>query len=350
MGFRRIAAYAPSGVTALGLGIVNGVFSRYPDRPAFQTVICAERPGDLRTDLGLTLRVDHGPEALAGADLVLVLPGDGFRAQPAEEVLDALRSARAEGSVVAGHCTGVFLLAAAGLLDGLEATTHWQYADELAARHPSVTVRADALYIDHGGVATGAGATAGLDLCLHLLRREHGAALANRIARDLITPPHRSGGQAQYISAPIPDNGDDQRLADAIAWARENLHRRIPVEELAAQALMSRRSFARHFKAATGASPHAWLLAQRLDLAEQLLETTDLPIEEIAHRIGYSTATVFREQFTLHRGVAPRAYRRTFTHHLTTPGTCLQPNEGQTRPPLPGLLAAVAMSDPTRTA
>ncbi|WP_433438355.1 GlxA family transcriptional regulator [Nonomuraea sp. CA-141351] len=315
MGFQRVVAYAPSGVTALALGIVNGVFGGGPDRPAFETVVCAEQPGDLRTDLGLTLRVDHGVAALAGADLVLVLPGDGFRAEPGAAVLDGLRGARAAGAVVAAHCTGVFLLAAAGLLDGLEAATHWQFADELAARYPAVRVRPDALYIDHGGVATGAGAAAGLDLCLHLLRREYGAALANRIARGLVTPPHRDGGQAQYISAPVPGDGDDRRLAEVITWARDNLHRRIPVAELAARALMSRRTFARAFKAATGASPHAWLLAQRLDRAEQLLETTDLPIEEIAHRVGYGTATVFREQFILRRGVAPRDYRRAFRQY-----------------------------------
>ncbi|SPL88742.1 Transcriptional regulator, AraC family [[Actinomadura] parvosata subsp. kistnae] len=206
----------------------------------------------------------------------------------------------------------MFELAAAGLLDGLEATTHWRYAGELAARHPAVRVRPDALYLDHGSVATGAGAAAGLDLCLHLLRREHGAALANRVARDLVTPPHRAGGQAQYISTPMPGDGDDGRLTEVIAWARANLDRRVPVTEPAARALMSRRTFARAFKSATGASPHAWLLAQRLDRAEHLLETTDLPIEEVARRVGYGSATVLRERFVAGRGVAPRDYRRAF--------------------------------------
>ncbi|MEV4116923.1 helix-turn-helix domain-containing protein [Nonomuraea sp. NPDC049695] len=315
MGFQRIVAYAPSGVTALALGIVGGVFGGGSDRPAFETVVCSERPGDLRTDLGLPLRVEHGLAALSDADLVLVLPGDAFRAEPGAAVLDALCGAHAAGAVVAAHCTGVFLLAAAGLLDGLEATTHWQFADELTARYPAVRVRPDALYIDHGSVATGAGAAAGLDLCLHLLRREYGAGLANRVARGLVTPPHRDGGQAQYISAPMPGDGDDMRLTEVIAWARANLDRRIPVAELAARALMSRRTFARAFKSATGASPHAWLLAQRLDRAEQLLETTDLSIEEVARRVGYGSATVLREQFTARRGVAPRNYRRAFRQH-----------------------------------
>ncbi|NJP94769.1 helix-turn-helix domain-containing protein [Nonomuraea sp. FMUSA5-5] len=312
MGFERVVAYAPSGVTALALGIVSGVFGAGAGRPAFETVICAERPGELRTDLGLRLQVGHGLAALRGADLVLVLPGDSFRAEPAAAVLDALHCAHAAGAVVAAHCTGVFALAAAGLLDGLEATTHWRYAGELAGRHPAVRVRPDALYLDHGSVATGAGAAAGLDLCLHLLRREHGAALANRVARDLVTPPHRAGGQAQYISTPMPGDGDDGRLTEVIAWARANLDRRVSVAELAARALMSRRTFARAFKSATGASPHAWLLAQRLDRAEHLLETTDLPVEEVARRVGYGSATVLRERFVARRGVAPRDYRRAF--------------------------------------
>jgi transcriptional regulator GlxA family with amidase domain len=206
----------------------------------------------------------------------------------------------------------VFTLAATGLLDGMEVTTHWQHAGELAVRHPGIVVRPEALYVDHGTIVTGAGAAAGMDMYLHLLRRDHGAALTNTLARLLVTPPHRDGGQQQFIAAPVPADGNGERLADVIAWARANLDRPLPVDELAARALMSRRSFVRHFKAATGASPHAWLRVQRLDLAEELLETTDLSIEHVAGRIGYLSAAVFREQFTLRRGVAPRDYRRTF--------------------------------------
>lgn len=310
--FQRIAAYAPKGVTALSLGIANSVFGPRDGVPPFDLGLCAERPGPLRTELGLEAHIGHGPELIASADLVLLLPGAGFRDAPTD-VVEALREARGKGATIAAHCVGTFLLAAAGLADGLDVTTHWRHAAELAAAHPRVTVRPDALYIDHGAVATGAGAAAGLDLCLHLLRRDHGAALANRVARDLVTPPHRDGGQAQYIDAPVPSDGDDRRLADVIAWARGNLDRRLPVDELAARALMSRRSFARRFKAATGATPHAWLRAQRLDLAEELLETTDLPVREVARRVGYRDAAVLREQFALRRGVPPRTYRRTFS-------------------------------------
>ncbi|GAA2801054.1 helix-turn-helix domain-containing protein [Nonomuraea dietziae] len=306
--FRSVAAYAPQGVTALGLGIVNEIFNR----SGFDFAVCAERPGTLRTDLGLPLSVEHGLDVLDRADLVLALPGMDFRADPPQAVLAAFRDAHARGALIAAHCVGTFLPAAAGLLDDLEATTHWRFATDLAARHPAVRVRPESLYIDQGRLITGAGAVAGIDLCLYLIRREHGAATANQIARDLVTTPYRSGGQLQYLPAPVADDGDDERLSEVIAWARANLDRRISVDDLAARALMSRRSFARRFKAATGATPHAWLLAQRLNLAEELLETTDLPVENIAHHVGYGSAAVFREQFALRRGVPPRDYRRAF--------------------------------------
>ena len=196
--------------------------------------------------------------------------------------------------------------------NGLAATTHWQFADELAARHPAVRVRPEALYVDEGTVLTGAGAAAGIDLYLHLVRREHGAAVANSIARGLVVPPHRDGGQRQYIESAVAADGQDRRLAEVIAWARQNLSRRVGVEELAGRALMSRRSFARRFRAATGTTPHAWLVAQRLSLAEELLESTRLSVEEIARRVGFGSAAALRERFGEHRGVAPRDYRRTF--------------------------------------
>lgn len=184
------------------------------------------------------------------------------------------------------------------------------YAPEL---YPSVKVHPEPLYIDQGGIVTGAGAAAGVDMCLHLVRRAYGAAAANEIARNLVIPPYRDGGQAQYL-APLTtaDGNDDRRLAAVIDWARANLARNPTVPELADRAMMSRRSFARHFKASTGAPPHAWLRTERLGLAEELLETTGMPVEEIARQVGYRSAAVLREQFVLRRGVAPTTYRRTF--------------------------------------
>jgi transcriptional regulator GlxA family with amidase domain len=322
--FRRVVAYAPPGVTGLGLGVVtgifaaNGVFDLRPGLPVFDLTICARRSGVLRTDNGLPLLVEHGLDALVGADLIMVLPGTGFRQDRDGDLLDALRAAHRRGAIVAGHCVGSFLLAAAGLLDGLEATTHWQYADEMAAMYPEVTVRRDVLYIDHGQVSTGAGATAGFDLSLHLLRTHHGATVANRIARDLVTPPHRAGGQAQYLDTPATCSTGDDRIDEVLSWARQNLHRRLSVDEFASRGMTSRRTFLRRFRQATGTSPHAWLTTQRLYRAEELLETTELSVEQIAHRVGYANAAALRDQFVQHRGVPPRDYRQTFHQQVET--------------------------------
>lgn len=308
----RVVAYAPPNVTALSLGIVNEIFNR-PDR---HFTICTDQPGDLTTDLGISLTIDQGLDTFTTADLILCLPGT---TNPTKTAQNAIQRAHQRGTTIAAHCIGVFLPGAAGLLDGLEATTHWRFADQLATRHPKVRVKPESLYIDQGQIVTGAGAAAGIDLCLHLLRREYGSAAANAVARDLVTPPHREGGQRQFVNAPVPGDGDDARLTGVIAWARDNLSERISVEELAGIALMSPRSFARRFKAATGATPHAWLLAQRLNLAEELLETTELPVEEVARRVGYGSAAVLREQFVLRRGVPPRDYRRAFHRNGEAP-------------------------------
>lgn len=299
----------------LAVGVVTEVFAQHGvGLPDFDFALCADRPGPASTDVGVPVTITHGLDRLAAADLLIALPGTDFRTPPAAAVLDALTAAHERGSLVAAHCVGTFALAAAGLLDGRRATTHWRFADLLARRHPDVTVEPDALYIDEGRIITGAGAAAGFDMCLHLLRREYGAAMANAVARDMVLPSHREGGQAQYLAAPVPEDCQDERLAEVLAWAREHLHEPLPVAELARRAMMSKRSFARHFTAATGTTPHAWLRGLRLSSAEELLETTDLPVEEIARRVGYGSAAVLREQFVRRRGVPPRSYRRSFTN------------------------------------
>lgn len=313
--FLTVAAYAPPGVGMLAVGIVAEVFGPHGEGlPGFDFALCTDRPGPVLTDLGVPLMVGYGLDRLAAADLVIALPWAGFRTPPGPAALDALSAAHESGSLVAAHCVGTFALAAAGLLDGRRATTHWRFAELLASRHPDVVVDPDALYIDEGRITTGAGAAAGFDLCLHLLRREYGAAMANAVARDMVLPSHRDGGQAQYLTSPVPEDCGDERLAEVLAWAREHLHEPLPVAELARRAVMSKRSFARRFAAATGTTPHAWLRNLRLTSAEELLETTDLPIEEIAHRVGYGSAAVLREQFVRRRGVPPRSYRRSFTN------------------------------------
>jgi transcriptional regulator GlxA family with amidase domain len=222
----------------------------------------------------------------------------------------ALRDVVARGGRVMSVCSGAFVLAAAGLLDGRRATTHWRYAAALAERYPRIDVDQNVLYVDAGPVLTSAGTAAGIDLCLHLVREEHGTAVANAVARRMVVPPHRDGGQAQYVEAPVPAPRRDD-LGDLLTWAVEHLDQPLSVESLAARALMSPRTFARRFRAATGTTPYAWLLHQRTLLAQRLLEAGH-GVEEVARRSGFGSAATLREHFARARGTSPSAYQRAF--------------------------------------
>jgi transcriptional regulator GlxA family with amidase domain len=308
------AVVADGLVGAFGLGVTLEVFGY--DRPQmglprFDLGLVTECPGVVRTDTGLPVTVEHGLDRLAASDIVTVTAWESLDRVPSPQLLDALRAAHARGAVLVSQCTGAFLLASAGLLDGLRATTHWRWAGELAARFPAVRVDPSVLYVDNGQVITGAGTAAGVDALLHLVRREWGAAAANALAREMVVPPHRDGGQAQFIDEPVARCEDD-RLGAVLEWARGHLAEDVTVEALARRALMSPRSFARRFRAATGTTPHAWLLAQRMSAAEALLEGSDAPVEEVARLVGFGTAAGFREQFARRRGVSPRTYRQTF--------------------------------------
>jgi transcriptional regulator GlxA family with amidase domain len=312
---KSVAALVHDKIGALSLGVVTEFFGY--DRtgqglPRFDFALAAERTGIVRTEFGVTLQIEHGLERLRTADIVLAMPVDDHAFEASEPVLAELRAAHERGATLLGFCSGTYLLAAAGLLDGRRATTHWQWVDQIAGRFPEVSLDPDVLYVDEGRVLTGAGGAAGIDLCLYYLRREYGAKVANSVARGLVVPPHRDGGQAQYIVSPLPVVGDSDRLGDVLAWMRENLHEQVTVDDLAARALMSPRSFARHFRTVTGTTPRAWLLAQRMHRAEELLESGDLPVEEIARQAGFGTAAALREQFVRRRGVPPRSYRRSF--------------------------------------
>src|SRR5215218_8430241 len=301
-------------VGSFGLGVCAEVFGydrRAMGLPEFDFGLVSEAPGVLRTDTGIPITVEHGLDRLAGSDIVSITAWELFGRVPSPALLDAFRSAYARGATIVSHCTGAFVLAEAGLLDGLRVTTHWKYAGELAARYPSVTVDPSVLYVDNGRILTGAGTAAGVDTLLHLVRREWGASAANALAREMVVPPHRDGGQAQFIDAPVAACEDDL-LGSVLAWVDTHLADEISVEILARRALMSPRSFARRFKATTGTTPHAWLLGRRLAAAEELLENSDAPVEEIARLVGFGTAAGLREQFTRRRGVSPRAYRQTF--------------------------------------
>ena len=301
-------------VGSFGLGVCAEVFGydrREMGLPRFDFALVSEAPGVLRTDTGIPITVEHGLERLARSDIISITAWEVFDRVPSPALLEALRAAHARGATIVSHCTGAFVLAEAGLLDGKRVTTHWKWAGELAARYPAVQVDPSVLYVDNGKLITGAGTAAGVDALLHLVRREWGAAAANALAREMVVPPHRDGGQAQFIDAPVPACEDDL-LGVVLAWASAHLADELSVELLARRALMSPRNFARRFKATTGTTPHAWLLARRLAAAEALLEDTDAPVEEVARLVGFGTAAGLREQFTRRRGVSPRAYRQTF--------------------------------------
>jgi len=310
-------------IGSFGLGVCAEVFGydrRDMGLPEFDFGLVTEAPGVLRTDTGIPITVEHGLERLVRSDIVSITAWELFSRVPSPALLDAFREAHARGATIISHCTGAFVLAQAGLLDGKRVTTHWKYAGELAARFPSVTVDPSVLYVDNGQVITGAGTAAGVDTLLHLVRREWGAAAANALAREMVVPSHRDGGQAQFIDAPVPACEDDL-LGTVLDWATGHLAEDISVDVLARRALMSPRSFARRFKATTGTTPHAWLLGQRLSAAEALLEETDAPVEEIARLVGFGTAAGLREQFARRRGVSPRAYRQTFRAGLAGSGS-----------------------------
>ena len=309
-------------VGSFGLGVAAEVFGYDYTRlglPRFDFGLVTEQPGVVRTDTGIPITVEHGLDRLATSDIVIITAWEVFDRVPSPQLLDAFRAAHANGALIVSQCTGAFVVAEAGLLDGRRATTHWRYAGELAARYPRVQVDPMVLYVDNGQVITGAGTAAGVDTLLHVVRREWGAAAANALAREMVVPPHRDGGQAQFIDTPVAECEDDL-LGAVLEWASAHLAEEISVDVLARRALMSPRTFARRFKATTGTTPHAWLLAQRLAAAEALLEDSDAPVEEVARLVGFGTAAGFREQFARRRGVSPRAYRQTFRAAVAAEG------------------------------
>ncbi|SHM97023.1 helix-turn-helix domain-containing protein [Actinacidiphila paucisporea] len=257
------------------------------------------------------LEPDHGLEHLTYADTVIVPAWADTDREPPAELVEAVRAAHTAGARVASLCTGAFVLGAAGLLDGRRATTHWAHTRELARRHPAATVDPDVLYVDNGDVLTSAGKAAAMDLCLHLVRLDHGSAIANTIARRLVIPPHRDGGQAQFIATPVPTPGNHP-LGELFPWVLERLDQPLTVEDLARRARMSSRHLGRHFKQLTGTTPLQWLHSQRIRHAQELLETTNATVDTIAVATGMGTATTLRRHFHRSVGVPPDTYRRTF--------------------------------------
>jgi transcriptional regulator GlxA family with amidase domain len=312
---RDVAVLVGERVASFELGILCQVFGldRSDDGlPTYDFALCGVRPGPVPTTSGFDVTVPHDLDRARTADLVCVPAWPGL-ADPLHPALGAaLRDAVDRGATVLSVCTGAFALAAAGVLDGRSATTHWQFASRLARRHPRVRVDPDVLYVQDGPVLTSAGAAAGLDACLHLVREVHGARTANALARRMVLPAHRAGGQAQYVETALPEVGQDP-LAEVLDWAVERLDQPLRVDDLAARATMAPRTFARRFGDATGSTPHAWLLEQRLHRAEQLLEQTDLPVDAVAGRCGFGSADTLRHHFARRRGTTPAAHRSAFS-------------------------------------
>ncbi|MDH6138796.1 MULTISPECIES: helix-turn-helix domain-containing protein [Kitasatospora] len=314
-----VAVLAFDGMAPFELGVVVEVFGlsrpELGDLPWYELRVCAEEPGrDLRAIGGFTLRAEHGLDALAAADTVIV-PGvakAGAEVSPA--LVEALLRAHARGARLVSICSGAFALAATGLLDGRRATTHWRYARALAERHPAIEVDPDVLYVDNGDVLTSAGSAAGIDLCLYLVRADHGAAVANTVARRFVVPPHREGGQAQFIEAAVGEIGpEDDGVTQSMNWALRHLHTPLSVPALARAACMSERSYLRHFTRRNGVSPMRWVIAQRVAASLPLLESGEGGVDEVAAAVGFDSTATYRHHFTRQMRTTPTAYRRTFT-------------------------------------
>jgi len=311
----RIAVPITPGLPMFELAIPCEVFAPgrqdFPVSWWYEVQLCAVQEGAVRTAEQLVFDGSFGMKELIEADTVIV-PGCADRqGDPPEALLRGLRAAYDRGARIASICTGAFILAAAGLLDGRTVTTHWMHAAELTRRWPAVRVEPNVLYTDDGQILTSAGAAAGLDLCLHIVGKDHGTRIANTLARRLVIPPHRDGGQAQYIEQPLPLDGSPG-LGASLDWAREHLGLPLTVEDLARQATMSPRTYARRFREATGTTPLQWLCAERVRRAQDLLENTDETIERIAALCGFGSAQQMRTHFTRINQVTPHEYQRTF--------------------------------------
>lgn len=310
-----VSVLAFDGMAPFELGTVVEVFGLpRPELgvPWYDLRVCSPERGPMRAVGGFTMTAEHGLDAFAAADTVLVVAVPDVRRDPTPGVVAALREAHARGARVVSICSGAFALAAAGLLDGREATTHWRYADLLRRRFPAVRVTPDVLYVDGDDVLTGAGSAAGLDMCLHLVRKDHGARVANAVARRLVVPPHRDGGQAQFVEAAVPPPEADDPVARAMAWALAHLAEPITVARMSREARLAPRTFIRRFGLRTGTSPLRWVIRQRVLASLPLLEDGTAPIEKVGAAVGFESPVTFRHHFVRAMKTSPSAYRRTF--------------------------------------
>jgi transcriptional regulator GlxA family with amidase domain len=311
---RSVAVLAPQDLSAFETAVACEVFGTdRSDRgiPLWDFALCLAEPGPVRVRSGFTLDSPFGLDRLAASDIVVVPTWPQLFIRPSDAIVEALRTALDRGAWLLGFCSGSFALAHAGLLEGKRATTHWYYVEEFKTQFPEVLLDPDVLYVADERVMTSAGTSAAIDLSLHVLRLVDGPEIANAVARRMVVPPHRDGGQAQYVERPLPAD-DEHDLTDLLAWMAEHLEDEMPVSRLARRALMSERTFARRFRAETGTTPHSWLTWQRVLHAQRLLETTDLDVDRIAELSGFGSAATLRHHFLGRVGTPPQRYRRTF--------------------------------------
>ncbi|PWC34432.1 transcriptional regulator FtrA [Azospirillum sp. TSO35-2] len=319
-----VVALAYDGLCTFEFGVAVEVFGL--PRPElgpgwYRFAVAAVEPGPLRAVGGLRVEVDGGLERIDEADIVIVPGWRGAREPVPAPLTAALRRADARGARILSICSGAFVLAAAGLLNGRRATTHWRYAALLGELYPNIRVQPDVLYVDEGSILTSAGSAAGIDLCLHLVRRDFGAEAANSVARRLVVQPHREGGQAQFIETPVPTAREGARLGPLLDRLRDTLTEEHTLASMAATAGMSLRTFLRRFQALTGMTPGEWLLTERLSRARDLLEGSALPVEEIATRAGFGSAATLRHHFRQRLGLSPVRYRARFHRGVSVPAT-----------------------------
>ncbi|MGB3231397.1 MAG: helix-turn-helix domain-containing protein [Mycobacterium sp.] len=303
-----------SGLAAeiFGMAELSEMFSAGIPAPGYSVKLCSETP-EIRLLGGATVRTSYGLDDLAVADTVVIPSVRDVAQTTSPELVDAIKAADDRQARLVSICSGAFALAAAGVLDGRTATTHWIYVDLLRQRYPGADIDPAPLYVDNGRVLTSAGCAAGLDLCLHIVRSDHGAQVANDVARRLVISPHRAGGQAQYIENPVPEPAADGRIAAGMAWALEHLDASITLDDLAAQSAMSRRSYLRQFAKATGTTPIKWLIEQRIQASLTLLESSSYSVEQIAARVGFESPVTYRYHFVRQMRTTPSDYRSCFT-------------------------------------
>lgn len=315
----RVAVLVLPGVSTFELAVpceVFGIDRSHLGVPWYRFSLVSLSPSPVRTSLGFTIGTEDDVKLLRRADTIVVPACEGWRQSQRrsdDQVAPELQRAHARGARIMALCTGAFVLAEAGLLDGRPATTHWMCAAELADQYPTVEVDPEVLYVDDGDILTSAGTAAGIDLCLHVVRQDFGAEVANAVARDMVVPPHRDGGQAQYIERPLPPVDGDGLLPALLPWLEANLDQDLTVAAMAERCAMSPRTFARRFREATGTTPHRWILEQRLLHAQRLLEGSEHPVERVAALSGFGTAANLRQHFRRATGTTPVDYRRTFS-------------------------------------